>query len=104
VHLVFLIHVNKTDQANEFNKILQSRKRPETPGRPNQYAQYKQLLDSTKEDFNPAIYRNRRSYLYKKTTRDLIKFFTGTDNNVAGLKKEVDAWHKQKFEIYKVTL
>jgi hypothetical protein len=102
VHLILLIHVDRTDQADEFNRILQSRKRPETPGRPNRYAQYKELLDGAEEDFDRAIYCDRRSYLYKKTARDLAKVFAGTDNDVKGLEKEVGVWHKQMFELYKV--
>jgi len=60
------------------------------------------LLDSAEEDFDPAIYCDKRSYLYKKTVGDLAKVFAGTDNDVKSLEKEVDAWHKQKFEFYKV--
>jgi hypothetical protein len=102
VYLVLLIHVDRTDQADEFNKVLQSRKRPETPGRPNRYAKYKELLDGAEEDFDPAIYCDRRLYLYQKTAGDLVKVFAGTDNDFKGLEKEVDAWHKQNFELYKV--
>jgi hypothetical protein len=52
------------------------------------------LLDSAEEDFDLAIYYNRRLYLYKKTARDLIKVFAGASNDVKGLEKEVDMWHK----------
>ncbi|KAH8742812.1 hypothetical protein BGZ57DRAFT_982484 [Hyaloscypha finlandica] len=69
----------------------------------NRYAKYKELLDSTKEDFDSTIYYNKRLYLYKKTTRDLAKVFAGTNNDIKGLKKEVNAWYKQKFELYKLS-
>lgn len=41
-------------------------------------------------------------YLYKKTARELAKVSVGTNNNVKGLDKEVDTWHKQKSKLYKV--
>ena len=72
-HLVFLIYVDKRDEANEFGKIMKSWKRTETPGQPNRYSKYKEFLDNAEEDFDPTIYSSRRSYLYKKTADDLAK-------------------------------
>jgi hypothetical protein len=102
VHLVFLIHVDKRDQANEFNEIMKSQKRPEIPGQPNLYFKYKEFLDGAEEDFDPDIYCNRRSYLYKKTGEDLAKIFAGSESDVNGLEKEIGAWHAQKFPLYDV--
>ena len=53
-------------------------------------------------DFDPTIYFNRRSYLYKKTGEDLAKIFAGTEIDISDLEKETGAWHAQKFPLYKV--
>jgi hypothetical protein len=76
--------------------------RNETPGQPNRYSKYKELLDGAEEDFDPTIYCNRRSYLYRKTVEDLTKIFAGTESDINDLEKEIGAWHAQKFPLYKV--
>ena len=101
VHLVFLIHVDKRDQANEF-KIMKSQKRPKRPGQRNRYSKYKEFLDGAEEDFDPDIYCNRRPYLYKKTAEDLAAIFEGTEIDISDLEKEIGAWHAQKFPLYEV--
>jgi hypothetical protein len=81
---------------------MKCRKRLETLGQPNQYSKYKEFLDGAEEDFDPDIYCNRRSYLYKKTAKDLAKIFAGTESDVNDLEKEIGVWHAQKFSLYEV--
>jgi len=69
-------------QAYEFNEIMKSWKRTEPPGRPKQYSKYRELLDGAEEDIDPAIYCNRRSYIYKKTAEDLAKIFVGIRSDI----------------------
>jgi len=89
-------------QANEFNEIMKSWKRTEPPGRPKQYSKYRELLDGAEEDIDPAIYCNRRSYIYKKTAEDLAKIFVGIRSDINDIEWEIGMWQTQKFSLYKV--
>lgn len=97
---MFLIHVDKRDRADEFSDIMEGQN--ETLGQPNQYSKYKEFLDGAEEDFDPAIYCNRRSYLYKKTGKGLAKIFAGTESDISELEEEITTWHAQKFPLYEV--
>jgi hypothetical protein len=103
VHRVFLVKIDKTDTYQLFKETVESNKRDETPGKPNRWTDYINLLDGANEDFSNTSYSGRRSCVYDLPTEQLQRYFEErTNNNIEELEENLNAWYVRKFPLLEI--
>ena len=102
VHRVFLVKIDKKDEYQLFKETVESNKRDETPGKPNRWTDYINLLDGANEDFSNTSYSGRRSRVYDLPTEQLQRYFEERTNNIEELQENLKAWHARKFPLLEI--
>src|SRR5436190_11243417 len=102
VHRVFLVKIDKKEKYQLFKETVESNERDETPGRPNRWTEYINLLDGANKDFSNTSYSGRRSRVYDLPTEELQMYFEERTNDIEELENKLDAWHKGNFPLLEI--
>jgi hypothetical protein len=102
VHQVFLVKIDKKDKYQLFKETVESMERDETPGKPNRWTDYINLLDGTNEDFSNTTYCGRRSRVYDLPTKELQRYFEECTDDMEELGEALKAWHARKFPLLEI--